>query len=178
MLETLFNDSKKQLVSSLKHKKHPFRYFALTTLASDGSPHSRTVVLRDFNPEVMTLKIYTDSRSTKVKELKNDSRAELLFYDSNQLLQLVLRVQLVMTEVSDEFFDQLPAQSKKDYTGLDLPGTTIKGPDQVQYNFERPHFTILGFQILQLEYLKLKRPNHIRALFQSKDNWSGKFIAP
>ncbi|MGB1113552.1 MAG: pyridoxamine 5'-phosphate oxidase family protein [Flavobacteriaceae bacterium] len=178
MLKALFNDSKKQLVSAIKHKKHPFRYFALTTLASDGSPHSRTVVLRDFDSDAMTLTIYTDFRSTKMKELANDPRAELLFYDSNQLLQLVLKAQLLNSEVSSSHFYQLPEQSKKDYSGKDQPGAIIKGPDKVQYDFEVPHFTLLKFQILQLEYLKLKRPNHLRALFEANDNWSGKFIAP
>ena len=72
----------------------------------------------------------------------------------------------------------MPEQSKEDYTSIDQPGAYINGPEQVQYDFESPHFTRLEFKILQLEYLKLKRPNHIRALFQAKDNWKGKFIAP
>jgi len=50
MLSNLLNDSKKQLASALKNKKHPFRYFTMTTIGEDGSPHSRTVVLRGFNP--------------------------------------------------------------------------------------------------------------------------------
>ena len=66
MLSNLLNDSKKQLASALKNKKHPFRYFTMTTIGEDGSPHSRTVVLSGFNPEKFTLTIYTDSRSNKV----------------------------------------------------------------------------------------------------------------
>ena len=85
MLNNLLNDSKKQLASALKHKKHPFRYFTMTTIAEDGSPHSRMVVLRGFNPDQFTLTIHTDSRSNKVKELLNDPRAEFLFYDSKQI---------------------------------------------------------------------------------------------
>ena len=178
MLKTLFIDSKKQLAASIKHKKHPFRFFTFTTIARDGSPHSRTVVLRAFDSKTMTLSIFTDSRSNKVAELNHDPRAELLFYDSNQLLQLVLKVQLEEKVVSTKSYNNLPEQSKKDYTSIDQPGAYINGPDQVQYDFESPHFTRLEFKILQLEYLKLKRPNHIRALFQAKDNWKGKFIAP
>ena len=79
MLDTLLKDAKKQLVSALIHKKHSFRYFTLTTLSLEGSPHSRTVVLRGFDPEKFTFSIYTDSRSDKVKELNKDDRAEFLF---------------------------------------------------------------------------------------------------
>ena len=85
MLDTLLKDGIKQLTSALVHKKHPFRYFTFTTVSQDGSPHSRTVVLRGFDPEKFIFSIYTDSRSAKIKELNHDQRAEFLFYDPNQL---------------------------------------------------------------------------------------------
>ena len=97
MLDSILRDAKKQLSSALIHKKHSFRYFTLTTLSLDGGPHSRTVVLRGFDPEKLTFSIYTDSRSEKMKELNKDSRAEFLFYDSNQLLQLAVKVNLMIS---------------------------------------------------------------------------------
>jgi pyridoxamine 5'-phosphate oxidase len=178
MLSNLLNDSKKQLSSALKHKKHPFRYFTMTTIGEDGSPHSRTVVLRGFNSDQFTLTIYTDSRSNKFKELSNDPRAEFLFYDSNQLLQLVIKVNLIDSKISQKTFAELPEPMKKDYSSSLRPGTPIGGPDQVEYNYDKGHFTALTFEALQLEYLKLKRPNHLRARFLSKENWQGVFLTP
>lgn len=178
MLSNLLNDSKKQLASALKHKKHSFRYFTMTTIGEDGSPHSRTVVLRGFNPDQFTLTIYTDSRSNKVKELLNDSRAEFLFYDSNQLLQLVIKASLIDSKTSEKTYTELPEPMKKDYSSSLGPGTQIAGPDQVEYNYDKGHFTALTFEALQLEYLKLKRPNHLRARFLAKENWQGVFLTP
>ena len=82
MLNTILNDTKKQLSSAVVHKKHSFRYFTLTTLSFDGRPHSRTVVLRGFDPEKFIFSIYTDSRSEKIKELNNLNRIlETLSYE-------------------------------------------------------------------------------------------------
>jgi pyridoxamine 5'-phosphate oxidase len=178
MLDQLLQESKKQLSSVLKHKKHPFRYFTLTTIALDGSPHSRTVVLRGFDPEKLTLTVYTDKRSSKFEELSNDNRAELLFYDPGQLLQIVIKARLIESTLSDQIYSHLPEPSKKDYCIQPSPGKPIKNPDQVEYFLNQGFLVALKFEATQLEYLKLKRPNHLRAKFLSSKNWEGVFLAP
>lgn len=178
MLDTLLKDAKKQLVSALIHKKHSFRYFTLTTLSLEGSPHSRTVVLRGFDPEKFTFSIYTDSRSDKVKELNKDDRAEFLFYDNNQLLQLLVRVNLIGSISSEEKFNSLSDYYKKDYCATQQPGNPIKGPEDIEYDFDKGYFIELNFKAVQIEYLKLKRPNHLRAKFHINQNWKGCFITP
>ena len=178
MLDSILRDAKKQLSSALIHKKHSFRYFTFTTLSLDGGPHSRTVVLRGFDPKKLTFSIYTDSRSEKIKELNKDSRAEFLFYDSKQLLQLAVKVHLIDIIPSEEKFYNLPDSSKKDYCVFQQPGTPIKGPEGVYYDFDKGYLIELNFEAVQLEYLKLKRPNHIRAKFHINQNWEGVFITP
>jgi hypothetical protein len=178
MLDTLLKEGIKQLTSALVHKKHPFRYFTFTTVSQDGSPHSRTVVLRGFDPEKFIFSIYTDSRSEKIKELNHDQRAEFLFYDPNQLLQLSVKANLVHTKASKEKFESLPEPSKKDYSSVQFPGTFVKAPDSIQYDFEKGHFVELHFVASQFEYLKLKRPNHLRARFYAERAWEGEFLAP
>ena len=178
MLNTILKDAKKQLSSALVHKKHSFRYFTLTTLSFDGRPHSRTVVLRGFDPEKFIFSIYTDSRSEKIKELNNDSRAEFLFYDRKQLLQLAVKVNLIDIIPSEEKFYDLPDSYKKDYCVIQEPGTHIKGPEEVDYDFDKGYLIELNFKALQIEYLKLKRPNHLRAKFQINKNWEGVFMTP
>ena len=178
MLVSIFSDLKKQLSSALKHKKHPFRYGTLATTGLDGSPHLRTVVLRGFDQEMLTLTIYTDSRSDKIKELSQDPRAEFLFYDSSQFLQLRIKVNLIHDAPSKEIYNQIPEPSKKDYTSIFVPGEEIKAPDAVTYNYDQPNFTELIFQAYELEYLKLKRPNHLRVKFLLNHDWEGSFIAP
>ncbi len=178
MLDTLLKDAKKQLVSALKHKKHSFRYCTLITLSLDGSPHSRTVVLRGFDPEKFIISINTDSRSEKIKELNNDPRAEFLFYDTNQLLQLVIKVNLIESIASEEKFQDLPEPTKKDYCSVQKPGSPVKSPDLIAYDFNRGHYVELKFEANQVEYLKLKRPNHMRAKFYADREWKGDFLTP
>lgn len=178
MLDSLFKDGLKQLANALIHKKRPFRYFTLTTVSLDGSPHSRTVVLRGFDSKKFTFSIYTDSRSEKIKELDNDQRAEFLFYDSNQLLQVTVKASLIDRKVSKVKFENLPEPSKRDYSSIQQPGAAVKAPDSVQYNYNKGHFVELQFQASEIEYLKLKRPNHLRARFYADRTWQGEFLAP
>ena len=92
MLEALFQECNNKWAQVKNSKKHAFRFFTLATIASDGRPHIRTVVLRDFNPMNISFTVYTDSRSQKLKELERDKRAQLLFYDSKKMLQIVSKI--------------------------------------------------------------------------------------
>jgi len=178
MLNSLLDDSKKQLSSALKHKKHPFRYCTLATISLDGTPHLRTVVLRAFDETKFLITLFTDTRSDKIKELANDPRAEFLFYDTHQFLQLRIKVELYETSNAIEQYTQLPEPSKKDYSCVFAPGEPILSPELIRHDYEKGHFTKLVFKAYELEYLKLKRPNHLRAIFLSSEDWKGSFIAP
>ena len=78
----------------------------------------------------------------------------------------------------DNHFKTLPEPSKKDYTSITKPGTKIQSPDKVKYNYSQNYFRKIIFQAVNLEYLKLKRPNHIRATFSSEDKWKGSYLVP
>ena len=178
MLENILEDCKKQLSAALLHKKHSYRYFTLATQKKDGGSHLRTVVLRDYDPLQMQFTIYTDLRSKKVEELTDHPQAQFLFYDATRLIQLVVDAHLVECTQDTHTYQNLPKPSKKDYSSKQTPGTTIERPDQIVHDFSKGYFTKLTFQAKQLEYLKLKRPNHIRTLFCDSDQWKGQFLAP
>ena len=75
-------------------------------------------------------------------------------------------------------FNALPDPSKKDYTSVLRPGAKIKSPDEVNYDYSNDYFRKIIFQAINLEYLKLKRPNHIRAFFSAEDKWKGTYLVP
>lgn len=159
-------------------KKHPFRYFTLTTTSPDGNPEGRVVVLRNFDLANSTFTVYTDSRSAKVKSLTSHPKAELLFYDPRKLLQIRVKATCVQMEKSDSLFKQQHSNAQKDYTTHLPPGTKIKAMDAVTYADEH-HFTQLVFAAFEIEYLRLKRPNHQRAVFELHDQqWIGSFQVP
>ena len=178
MLNQILNDCKKQLLACLKHKKHPFRFFTLATQNQNGKINLRTVVLRDFDSEHMIFTIFTDSRSKKVKELKKNDDAQFLFYDSKRLIQLTFHAKMIRIIKDDLTYKVLPESNKNDYSSIQLPGSIIKGPDQLIHDNSKGHFIKIEFKTFGFEYLRLKRPNHIRASFNFDDSWKGRFLAP
>ena len=141
-------------------------------------PNLRTVVLRDFNPKNLEFAIYSDIRSSKIKELKLFPEAQFLFYDSSRLIQLIIDLNLKKFFTAQCIYNNLPESSKRDYSSILMPGSEIKNPDEVQYNLKKNNFVKIVFEAKKIEYLKLKRPNHIRSIYSVKDNWEGKFLAP
>ena len=178
MLEGLFQECNNQWAQVKDSKKHAFRFFTLATIASDGRPHVRTVVLRNFNPKDISFTIYTDSRSQKLQELEQDKRAQLLFYDPKRMLQIVVSVVLLENINENKIYDDIPEHSKKDYSSIIIPGSKINSPDKLQFNFSKGFFSKLTFKAETIEYLRLKRPNHLRAFFTIEDNWKGIFLVP
>jgi hypothetical protein len=124
--------------------------------------------------------IYTDARSNKVKELKEDPNASIVMYNHKKLMQITLNGQMEMIDKGDYYEDcwsRVQGRSQRDFITEKAPGTPIKNPDEVEYG-DKHHFMILKLVPDTIEYLQLKRPNHIRALFKAGDDWAGEFLNP
>lgn len=179
MLSEILADITNHWLDAKLQKKHPFRFFTLTTVTKEHHPKSRTVVLRDFDKPTMTFTIFTDGRSQKVAHLVHNKKVQLLFYNPNKLLQVIVSAHLKEQLQTNDIFLSLPEPSKKDYTSSVAPGQIIKAPDGVHYDLEDSHFTQLLFKADEIEILRLKRPNHIRCVYTSNENtWEGRFLAP
>ncbi|UZO79332.1 pyridoxamine 5'-phosphate oxidase family protein [Aquimarina sp. ERC-38] len=181
MLTDIFNQIHKDFKGAVKYSKHAFRYATLATVA-DGLPFQRTIVLRDVT-DTNDLLIYTDERSKKVAQLKRNKNASLLFYDHNRLTQVILRGTISIEtkgEGVEERWQKVRERSQKDYITSLGPGIPVDNPDQVTYLKEQNYFTILNFVPDEIEYLRLKRPNHIRALFTKSESeeWDMTFLVP
>ncbi len=172
--------SRRELVNGHSKKRHPFRYFTLGTI-SDEQSRQRTVVLRKLLPD-MSLLIYTDLRSQKVADITQNPAVCALFYHPKQLLQLRIdgKAELITdTTELQNYWNNIPENSRKDYITVNAPGTNITNPDHVDYDPETNYFTAIKIIPDTIEYLQLKRPNHIRVKFtKSQDDWSGQFLTP
>ena len=178
MLNALLDRCKEEWQLALTQRKHPYRFFVLGTVAN-SRPELRTVVLRDYNPDSMEFTIYTDARSSKVSSLNKNEAVEILFYNPEKLTQVRVQAQCVLKEQDDVLFNEQALASQKDYTTNLAPGSPIDSVSSVSFLNEEHHFLKLIFQATQLEYLELKRPVHIRALFKKeKERWIGEFRTP
>jgi pyridoxine/pyridoxamine 5'-phosphate oxidase len=179
MLQQLLNDAKQEIKFGYLKKKHPFRYPVLASM-EDNIPQQRTVVLRD-TTDAFELVFFTDKRSPKIKQLNENSTASLLFYHPKKLLQIKVIGKMHCVEKGEEidhYWSKVQGNSAKDFSTAKAPGTPIKNPDHVDYLEEQHHFCVLKLKPEVIEYLQLKRPNHIRARFSIHDEWKGDFLTP
>ncbi|WP_029489570.1 pyridoxamine 5'-phosphate oxidase family protein [Aquimarina agarivorans] len=173
LLVKLFNE----LNTGIKTPKHPYRYACLASV-SEQIPIQRMVVVRNINDNSIT--IYTDSRTKKVTDFIKNTNASLLFYNYEQMKQIQLKGSIsVETNVNSELWDTISEKAQRDYTTNLAPGTEINHPKDVAYQKEYIHFCKLTFTFSKIDYLEIKRPNHIRASFRLENNvWDGNFIVP
>ena len=179
MLDEIFNEAKQEIKFGYLKRKHPFRYPSLASIRN-GVPEQRTVVLRDTTKD-FDLVFYTDNRSNKIDDFKANDNASVLFYYHKKLLQIKVsgRIKMITSgNEYDEYWSKVQGRSTKDFITKKAPGTTIKNPDLVEYKENEHHFCLLKLVPEKIEYLRLKRPNHIRAEYTKANNWEGKFLNP
>ncbi|MEJ1222212.1 pyridoxamine 5'-phosphate oxidase family protein [Sediminicola sp. 1XM1-17] len=181
MKATFFNELKEELKKGASDKGHPFRYCTLATVGLDNIARLRTIVLRKATEDLM-LTFFTDKRSKKVVHIKENQKVSLLFYHPEKLMQIRIEgLAVVNNDIKSKklLWDSIPEASRKDYTTSEAPGKEIKDPDVIEYLKDEDHFCIVEIHPFKIEYLKLKRPNHIRVRYsKNKTDWEGDFLVP
>jgi pyridoxamine 5'-phosphate oxidase len=181
MVDTYFKELKSELENGAEDKSHPFRYFTLATMGVDQYARLRTVVLRATSSDLL-LTFYTDKRSKKITHIKENKKVSLLFYNPKKLLQVRIEgVATILTDKSklDEVWKNIQENSKKEYSIASEPGSTISNPDNLDYLDGINHFCMVQIEPFKIEYLKLRRPNHLRIRFWREiKTWEGEFLVP
>ena len=83
MLDEIFADIKNNLKKGIHENKTAYRYASLSTVDDNQHPQQRTIVLRAINPNLEAT-IYTDERSGKIADLRQNPAASLLFLRSSK----------------------------------------------------------------------------------------------
>lgn len=181
MLDTYLKKSIDYLKSGVAQENKSFQYLKLSTIDSENRPRSRTVVLREVSDDLEMI-IFTDGRTEKVSEIRQNPEVHLIGYHHDDLTQLRIQARADIIQDSEErrrLFEQVTGNRLKDYTVKPSPGTEIDNPSELSYMDDQHFFCPLRIQAYELEYLELKRPNHLRAHFiRNNGRWEGKWIAP
>ena len=181
MTDTFFQELQDELHKGVSKKGHPFRYCTLATIGLESVPRLRTIVSRHVSDD-FKLRFYTDKRSKKILHIKENNKVSVLFYEPKKLLQV--KVEGLASIIKDEsvlkkYWSGVQPKSRKDYTTTSAPGSDIANPDQIEYLDDENYFCIVEIEPFKIEYLKLKRPNHLRIRFsRSAGEWSGEFLVP
>ncbi len=147
-------------------KKDPMRFVILGSLNFE-MPELRYVVWRNFDAKDLSGHIYTDIRSNKIKQLRENPLAQLLFYHPDKKIQVKVNVKVLIhnnTEKTNTIYKQMN-KGQEAYNTLRAPGTKRNNFDdtnEMKSNFSASDFTILETKFLSMEVLKLQYPNHIR----------------
>ncbi|WP_296619920.1 pyridoxamine 5'-phosphate oxidase family protein [Marivirga sp.] len=149
--------------------KSAFRFIILNTI-SEGFPNSRYVVLRKFKTETKELFFYTDLRSNKINEIKENPIVSVLAYDKQKKCQIKLKGKISIhhqDELTAEHWNSLQG-GKESYNNEKQPGKevdSLEDAHQMKNVYDDENFAMLALKVSQAEILQLNGDGHIRALF-------------
>ena len=159
------------LAQGVVNKKSKFHTPTLSTI-NDNSINSRTIILRKVDNKTKTLFFYSDSRSRKVLNLKQNNNATVHLYEPRFKLQVQLYGYACIenkTEKTKNIWSSLNNFSKKNYLSVLSPGEKIKSLDNLKYNTDNEeafyNFSLIYFKVSKLEYLQLSDIKNIRVEF-------------
>ena len=150
----------------------------------------RIVVLRKSDQKNHLIQFHSDIRSDKIKKLKSNNSASLVFYDKEEKIQVRLKVECTINhenEITKESWSKTQHISRKCYLVDNGPGTESDTPtsglkpelDNFDYTKKQSeegykNFTVIQCKIKSIEWLYLAAKGHRRAKFNlenNKDNW-------
>lgn len=176
------------LVRGVRDRGSPFHTPTVATIAPDGRPRMRTVVLRQADPGQRLLRFHTDLRSGKIAEIERDSRVSLHGYDKGDKFQV--RVEgAASIHSDDEIADQAWAgsrlMSRACYGTQPGPGVPLKNEsdfsipsEESEINAGRTNFSAVLIRVESIETLYLDHAGHRRALFTLGETVTSQWLTP
>ena len=184
-LEEIQNKYWSMLDDAVTNRGSPFR-IPVFMCANQDEIDGRIVVLRKTDRKNNLLQFHTDLRSPKVKILKNNNKASLLFYDKEEKIQLRVKVNCEINNqnsITEESWKKTQHISRRCYLTDSPPGTISENPtsgmisqlEDFDYTMEQSedgykNFTVINCKINSIEWLYLAAKGHRRAKFDFKNN--------
>jgi pyridoxamine 5'-phosphate oxidase len=170
----------------------PFHTPTVATVAADGTPEIRTVVLRKVEAAQRTVRFHTDRRSRKVEALAANPRLALHGYDPAAKIQIRLLGQAHVhqdDDVAHLAWSQSKSMSLMCYRQSRAPGAAIAAPLAAPGTIKSEVFAPMeGFEnfaavmltVRSLEWLFLASGGHQRAQFtwDADNQLSQTWLAP
>ena len=188
-----FKEIKKKIWSMLENavtdRSSPFR-IPVFICGDQSDLDGRIVVLRKADNKNNLVQFHSDIRSDKIKKLKKNSKAAMLFYDKEEKIQVRLKVECLVNHnnnVTKESWSKTQHISRKCYLVDNGPGAESDVPtsglkpelDNFKFTMEQSeegykNFTVIQCKIKSIEWLYLAAKGHRRArldIENNKENW-------
>ena len=178
-----------RLEKAAKSRNDDLHLLVLSTIDSRFNPQARTVVIREFDKDNLSLRFHTDSRSTKLFEISSNKKISLLGYDSKNKLQIRISGEaeiIKIDKILKEIWGKMHPMSRECYRVTEAPGKEVNTIDEVMFEEEGKdgnngfkNFSVVNCHITSLETLYLHSAGHIRCLYENNNNeLIGKWIVP
>ena len=168
------------LQSAPMRRRDAFRTPTIATVAEDGTPQNRTVVLRAVDATNRRLTIYSDGAAEKCTALRQNNRAAFCFWNAKKRIQVRMTGTATLSEgdqVSDDWLRQSP-QAQSLYRVKPLPGQPIDSPSELSYDGDH-RFVRVDTLVSQIDVLWLLKSGHERLHAQwSVDRWTLNWTVP
>lgn len=173
--------AKAELQLSNNERGHPFHYFYFSTI--DEYPETRVVVNRGVSQD-LEITFFTDSRTPKVEQIKDNAKVSALFYHPNKQLQI--RVYGEATLITKDNPDYAPhlrtvmsnADWKRDYGSLNIPGVPKKDEGTIIYG-NTINLVVVKIKPVRLDIVLLGATKHHRSKCKLvQDIWTETEVVP
>ena len=159
------------------------KYVQLSTIGIDRSPRVRTVVFRGWS-DSYKMKIFTDKRSLKIKEIKNNKNVEICWYFQKSRCQFRLRG-IAFIDFGKDYFNSwknLNAEAKSTW-GWPYPGLKYidNNNSELKYNQKSEfidNFILIKIEIFHVDELLLTKPKQYRRRWILNKEWYEERINP
>ncbi len=181
------------LDDAVTNRTSPFRIPVFIS-GSQNDFDGRIVVLRKSDQSKKLLQFHSDIRSDKIKKLKDNNNASMLFYDKEEKIQVRVKVECTINhenEVTKQSWLKTGHMSRKCYLVDSGPGTESSTPtsglkpelDNFEFTMQQSevgykNFTVIQCEIKSLEWLYLAAKGHRRARFEFSDYTKGYWLIP
>lgn len=193
-LPELLQDSWQLLSQGAEPTRHPFHTPTVATGQKDEFS-VRIIVLRATTIAERQLTFYTDIRTPKIRDLRENPRMVWHFYDPSEKVQIRATGKARIhhqDELSQTIWQTIPVRNRKDYCALQAPGIVVENSqaaippifkaealsiEKTDYGYQ--NFAVVITTIEALDWLHLSREEHQRARFSwQKGQWEGEWIVP
>ncbi len=176
-----------QLKRAAVDTKHNFRFFSVATSGLEDHPaQSRIVVLRSFSAN-WEFEFYTDHRSGKVEEIKQNSQLSALFWDPSKRVQVRIESEAAIhnrDEIARSRWEKVQGDAQKAYNSPVVPGSEISAPEEA-YNwpeeFSDRSFSVVRCMAANIRVLQISGMEHLAFSYQKgsqPESWQGVRVAP
>ena len=173
------------LNEGLKNRNAPF-HIPVFICGNKNKFDGRIVVLRGIDEKQKKIWFHSDIRSNKIKILKSNSEAVLLFYDKSEKIQLRINGDVKINyqnEITKKSWKKTTLMSRQCYLGENSPGSPsleatsglTENVDNLKYSLEESeigykNFCVVESFIKSIEWLYLAAKGHRRACFYLNNN--------